>query len=117
MIAQAPPPASDSLVMRLIESAGAAIFGVLVSLVTFRTRLALLDKEIADLKTALETQRVDTERRHAENRELWEGHMTAVNRRQAMMLEIVAGIARKVGADHRFSDSLVRFLTEEEQQR
>ncbi len=107
------PTGDGSWIVRLLETAGAAIFGGLVSLVAFRTKLALMDKEIADLKTEIKEQRADTERRHTENLDVWRRYMVDINRRQAMLLEIVAGIARKVGVDHRFSDVLVKFLNEE----
>ena len=115
MMMQTPPPSGDQgLVMRLIESAGAAIFGALVSLVAFRTRLAVMDRDIAQVQAELKEQRADTERRHKENIEAAAANARDSNRKQAMLLEIVASIARKVGADARFSDALVRFLTEED---
>ncbi len=105
--------ASDDWIVRLAQTAGAAIFGALVSLVAFRTRLALMDREIADLKLEIAEQRADTERRHNANLEAWRTHVENINRRQAMLLEIVAGIARKIGVDHRFNDVLVRFMNDE----
>jgi hypothetical protein len=79
-----------------------AIGGALVTLVAFRTKIAIMDRRINDRRTEIEkleekiTDRLDT-----------------IDRRQALVLEIVADVARKVGADARFSDAVVRFVAEE----
>lgn len=106
-------PSPEGWFARLSESVVSAVFGALVVLVTFRTRLALMDREIAGLKKDLSDHRTETERRHSESQELWTNYMEQMNRRQNMVLEIVAGIARKVGTDARFSDALLRFLNED----
>lgn len=103
----------EGWVARFSESVASAVFGALVVLVTFRTRLALMDREIGDLKHALKELREENQKRHEENQDLWTRAMDDLNRRQNMVLEIVAGIARKVGVDARFSDTLLRFLSEE----
>lgn len=92
----------DNPFMQLAQWALSAIGGALVVLVAFRTKLALMDrriesrrKEIIELEQSL-TQRLD-----------------AFDRRQTLILQIVADIARKVGVDSRFSDAVVQFLSEE----
>ena len=76
-----------------------AIGGALVVLVAFRTRLALMD------------------RKHIELEQKVMDRLEQIDRRQSMLLEIVADVARKVGADARFSDAVVRFLAEESRPR
>lgn len=104
---------SGETVLRVLEWIASAIGGALIVLVTFRTKLALMDREIDDLKRELKAHRVETAKRHEENQTLWADHVEQMNRRQSMVLEVVAGIARKVGTDSRFSDALLRFLNED----
>lgn len=90
---QQPTPAS--VFESMAQWALSAIAGALVVLVTFRTRLALMDQRTSKIETEV-IRRLD-----------------AIDRRQGMMLEIVAHIARKVQVDARFTDLLVRFIAEE----
>lgn len=79
-------------ILGLIVSAGA---GSAVTLVAFRTRLAIADQKVATMETHFD-ERLDL-----------------ISRRQMLTLQIVADIARKEGVDGRFSDAIVRFLAEE----
>jgi hypothetical protein len=79
-----------------------AIGGALVVLVAFRTKIALMDKRIQERKDEIMRLERDLTQR-----------LDAIDRRQGLILEIVADVARKVGADARFSDAVVRFLSEE----
>ena len=105
------------LVQQFVWSAASAVGGALVCLVAFRTRLALLDRDIASNKRAGELQisalRDDAQRLHSglENRIMT--RLDALDRRQSFLLQMVADIAQKSGADQRFSDAVVRFLAEE----
>lgn len=81
-----------SRILGLLISAGA---GAVVTLVAFRTRLALADQRVASLETHID-ERLDL-----------------ISRRQMLTLEILADLARKEGIDNRFSDAIVRFLAEE----
>lgn len=99
---QQTPLTSPSIFTQAAEWALSAVGGAFLVFVAFRTRLALMDRRIQSRKTEIEEleksvmQRLDT-----------------IDRRQALVLEIVADIARKVGVDSRFSDAVVRFLSEE----
>lgn len=79
-------------VLGIIVSAGA---GSAVTLVAFRTRLALGDQKVAAME------------------EDFRNRLDQISRRQMLTLQIVADIARKEGVDGRFSDAIVRFLAEE----
>lgn len=79
-------------VLGIIVSAGA---GSAVTLVAFRTRLALGDQKVAAME------------------EDFRNRLDQISRRQMLTLQIVADIARKEGVDGRFSDAIVRFLSEE----
>lgn len=81
-----------SQILGLIVSAGA---GAAVTLVAFRTRLALGDQKVASME------------------EEFRNRLDQISRRQMLTLQIVADIARKEGVDGRFSDAIVRFLSEE----
>lgn len=105
--------AGGSDTIRILEWIASGIGGALVALVAFRTKLALMDREIAGLKEDLQMLREENQQRHKENQDLWTTAMEEMNRRQNMVLEIVAGIARKVGVDARMSDTLIRYLSEE----
>lgn len=105
---QTPPPtvAPAATISAFVQTIVSAIGGALVTVVAFRTKIALMDRRIESRKSeifALE-EKLTT-------------RLEAINRRQALMLDIVADIARKVGADARFSDAVVRFLAEEASQR
>ena len=109
------PP--EGTLVRLLEWVASAIGGALVALVAFRTKLALQDGAIQQLKTdAIEAERRfadkldelrrDTEARHNENaREL-----RLLRRQQLITLKMIADIARQTGADKRFDDAIVQFL-------
>lgn len=101
-----------------------AIGGALVVLVTFRTRLALLDKEIELRKAEIEKLRKDAESEarsmrgdvqriitDSENRIM--SRIAAFDRRQRFMLEIVADFARATGTDKRLGDKVLTFLADE----
>ena len=104
---------SGSDTIRVLEWIASGVGGALVALVTFRTKLVLMDREIAGLKEDLKMLREENHQRHQESQDLWTTAMEEMNRRQNMVLEIVAGIARKVGVDARMSDTLIRYLSDE----
>lgn len=86
---------ADSVVnqiLGLVVSAGA---GAAVTLVAFRTRLAIADQKVAAIE------------------EDFGARLDLISRRQMLTLQIVADIARKEGVDGRFSDAIVRFLADE----
>ena len=105
------------LIQQFVWSAASAVGGALVVLVAFRTRLALIDRDIATNKHTAEVQvravREDSQRTmtNLENRLI--DRLDAIDRRQSFLLQMVADIAHKSGADQRFSDAVVRFLAEE----
>lgn len=79
-------------ILGLVVSAGA---GSAVTLVAFRTRLAIADQKVAAIE------------------EDFGARLDLISRRQMLTLQIVADIARKEGVDGRFSDAIVRFLADE----
>lgn len=76
-----------------------AIGGALTAIVALRTRLAMMQRDIDDNRKSLRmlTGRIDD-------------RLGKMDRRQIISLQIMADVARKVGADGRFSDQLVKFL-------
>ena len=101
-----------------------AVGGALVVLVTFRTRLALIDKEIELRKAENEKHERETNRRlidlrnettqilvEAENR--LATRLGSIDRRQTFMLEIMADFARQSGTDKRLGDRVLTFLADE----
>lgn len=109
----APDPAGDSLIFRFVQWAGAAMGGALVTLVAFRTRLALMDRRIDDRKAEIDREIADRkaeiealERRNSE-------HLERMDRRSIEQLRMTADIARKVGVDNRFTDAVLRMLADE----
>lgn len=108
----------------LTQTVTGAIVGALVVLVTFRTRLALMDssiklreaetralermmeKESRDMRS--EVQTIITE---SENRIM--SRIGAFDRRQRFMLEVIADFARAAGTDKRLGDKVLQFLSNE----
>ncbi len=86
---------STSIVNQLLGIVVSGGAGAAVTLVAFRTRLALADKRVGDMETHFD-ERLDM-----------------ISRRQMLTLQILADLARKEGIDGRFSDAIVRFLSEE----
>lgn len=110
----APDPAGgDSLFLRLLQWGAAAMGGALVTIVAFRTRLALMDRRIDDRKAEIEREIAD---RKAENEALERRiveHNEKMDRRSIEQLRMTADIARKVGVDNRFTDAVLRMLADE----
>jgi hypothetical protein len=86
----------DVSALQYLISAG---IGWLAALVTFRTRLALIEKRVSDTETALKTILPA---------------LHALDRRSLYMLQLIAELAKASGIDRRVPDDLmVRFLTED----
>jgi hypothetical protein len=84
----------------LASMSASALGGSLVTLVAFRTKLALMDRRIEARKAETATLRTElTARLHG------------IERRQIVTLQILADLARKEGVDARWSDALIRFIT------
>lgn len=79
-----------------------ALGGALVTIVALRTRLAMMNRDISDNKRATEKLERDIDRR-----------LETMDRRSIFLVQLMADIARKVGADGRFSDQMIRMLSEE----
>lgn len=71
--------------------------GVLVSLVAFRTRLALMDRNRRE-----DLRRISRLARRVD----------MIDKRTYTLLSLTGAIARRVGVTERFDDALARFLTE-----
>lgn len=87
--------AATDVVTQLLSVALSAGAGAAVTLVAFRTRLALGDQKVAAME------------------EHFDERLDMISRRQMLTLQILADLARKEGIDGRFSDAIVRFLAEE----
>lgn len=108
----------------LTQTITGAIVGALVVLVTFRTRLALMDaaiklreaetmalsrtleKESHSMREEVQTIIIDSENRIM-------ARIGAFDRRQRFMLEVIADFARATGTDKRLGDKVLTFLSEE----
>lgn len=108
----------------LTQTITGAIVGALVVLVTFRTRLALMDSaiklreaEIKSLEKLVEREahemrgEVQTIIIDSENRIM--ARIGAFDRRQRFMLEVIADFARATGTDKRLGDKVLTFLSSE----
>lgn len=93
---------ADSAMWRLLQWVVSAAAGALLTLVAFRTRFVLIERDMKTRKEELEELKAKIETQ-----------LGAIERRQMMTLQIVSDIARKVGVDARFSDTLVKFLSDE----
>lgn len=97
----------------LVSAAG----GALVTLVAFRTNIALMNRRIDDRKKEIADMEAKFSRRMEEVEEAINIRLGAIERKQSLQLQIIADIARKVGADSRFSDVIVQYLSEEARDR
>lgn len=109
----APDPAGDSLFLRLLQVMGAAMGGALVTLVAFRTRLALMDRRIDDRKAEIDREIADRKTENEALERRISDHMEKMDRRSIEQLRMTADIARKVGVDNRFTDAVLRMLADE----
>lgn len=101
-VMQANADGTESPMWRLLQWIVSAAAGALFTLVAFRTRFVLLEQ-------AMKTQKADLEKLEVKI----DAQLAAIERRQMMTLQILADVARKVGVDARFSDTLVKFLSDE----
>lgn len=102
---QLPPQVSASeegVLSYLLTLALGAIGGSVGTFVAIRTRLALMGRDIKDVNTRI----VEVERE-------WNEKFQTMERRSLAQLRLTASIARKVGADARFDDALIRMLGED----
>lgn len=103
----------DGAISRILEIALSAGAGAVVTLVAFRTRFALLETAMATRDKAMKEE---FDRRAAELEAIErriDARLDTLDRRTIMSLQILANVAKKVGVDNRFSDTLVRFLADE----
>lgn len=98
-MAAAPAQPDDGFLLHLIEAVGGAIFGAVITIVTFRTRLSKMDGRMTSIEAAIATDKAE----EAAYRRMSE-------RRQLYMLEVLSDIANKVGANERLSDLTIRLL-------
>ena len=128
-----PPQVSsgENPMLRILEWVLSATGGFLAALVTFRTKVALMDrrfdeqdKKIDEYKThladhrndvmaealrterafrdSLDAMRQESDERHEDNR----GTLRLLRRQQFLTLKMIADIARHTGADKRFDDAI-----------
>lgn len=95
---------------RVLEGAAAAILGALAALVTFRTRITLLEVRREDDRAIVTEIRKDVTALMKTVEQLERN----IYRRQLATMTMIASVARKVGADVRgIDDVLTRALTED----
>lgn len=81
--------------------------GSVGTLVAMRTRLAMMTRDISDSNAKREALGV-----------VLDEHIQKSDRRQMVILRLLADVARKVGVDQRtFDDALVRMLSDEPNRR
>jgi hypothetical protein len=114
--------AADEPTWRPLEWLISATAGALVSLVAFRTRLALMQGELNDRKNEIAEVRASSaalvktlEKKLDDRAELLDKRFGQIDRREIEMMRLLADIARAVGADRRFTDSVLRMLADENQ--
>jgi hypothetical protein len=96
-----------AILQNFIAVVAGALGGVTTAVLTFKTRLALIEQKA-------ENERADAVRVRAEqtlriDRIL--SRFASLDRRQLVMLQILSDVAQKVGADGRLSDLMVKFLS------
>lgn len=105
--------AENSEVLRWWQWLVSAAGGALITLVAFRTNIALMNKRIDDRKKEIE----EAERRAIQRIEHLEEHLDLrlknIDRKQTVMLQMLVDIARKSGVDNRITDALVTLLSED----
>ena len=109
---------SDGATLRVLEwvasAVGGALTGAMVAVVTFRTKLALLEQRLDDIERQKgkdhERIQADLARRDMAVDE----RLDTIDKRQLITLRILADMARKLGVESRiFDDAVVRFINAE----
>lgn len=100
----------SSFLVRAAEWLLSAIGGALVTVVAFRTKIALMDKRFDDQDRTITLAAEERSRMIKQLDEEIEKRLTAIERKQSLILDVLVDIARKVGVDARFSDTVIRFL-------
>lgn len=95
----------------LVSAAG----GALLTLVAFRTNMALMNRRIDDRKKEIEAAEKRAVERIEHLEEHLEARLKAIDRKQTVMLQMLVDIARKAGVDNRITDALVTLLSNAEE--
>jgi hypothetical protein len=93
----------DVFLRELASFVAGGVGGAVVVIVALRTRLALMDVRSNRHDEQIEALEVNVERRFG-----------LLEKRGMLQLQLIAGIARKVGVDARFDDLVVRLLAGED---
>lgn len=120
------PSVESSPFTRFLEWGLSAIGGAALTLVAFRTKIALIDREIKQWNTSKKAWQAARQREiddikaaHVEDLAKLERQLAdrlkLIERRGWASLRITADIANKVGVDGRFSDQLMRMLAQEDE--
>jgi hypothetical protein len=115
LLTQVAQAASDAVTSNLVSALVGALGGTVGTLVTMRTRMSHLKRDITDetKQRSAEYDRIERDRLRFE--ETIDSRIKRVESRQLVSLRLTADIARHVGVDNRrFDDALVRMLTEED---
>jgi hypothetical protein len=96
-----------AIFQNIVAIIAGAIGGVVTSMFAFKTKLALMEQR-QGLKEAEATRlQAETTRRV----DAFLNRFASLDRRQLVMLQILADVAQKVGADGRLTDLMVKFLS------
>lgn len=106
---QAESLATD-LARDLLGNTAAALIGALVTALAFKARLDVMQTNIVHLVEQREADKKDAIARLDKMDTFLRDTNRNAERRQLAVLEIVANIAEKVGADHRITDTLNKFI-------
>lgn len=113
-------PVDESALLRGLQWILSAAAGALIAVVTFRTRIVVIEREIIAAKEAearRERDEVERRKKHDEAMEALEerirDRLEQFDRRQLFMLQLLSDIAKKVGVDQRLGDTIVQFMTDE----
>lgn len=102
-------------VLEWIASAvGGALTGAMVAVVTFRTKLALLEQRLSDVERDRGRDRQHLETELSRRDTVVDERLDTIDKRQLITLRILADMARKLGVESRiFDDAVVRFINAE----
>lgn len=101
-----PVSVSDQIPLgaELLSAALGMVGGAFAAMVWTRTQFQLLSSRLTKQDERLTSMQEGFNRK-----------VESMERRQVLQLQISADIARKVGADGRFTDALVRYLADEQE--
>lgn len=104
---------SDNNIMEWSRYVLSAIGGVLLTLVSIRTKLALMDRRIESRKVEIAQEAKDRRDELASLERRFMERLARIEKMQRLILQVMADVAKKVGVDARFSDVVIQYLAED----